>query len=294
MLEVYPYALTSARRLNAARSEPVVRGCLVRCEGGVACLQPWPEFGDPSLDALLADFRGEGRLAISRQARVCCEADANARRAGTHLLAGRTVPESHYTLPWGSPRVPEAFRAAKVKAGPDCEALQRCLRALPPAIRLRLDFNESLDAGQFRALWRGLAPFHPRIDFVEDPVPYHKPTWQRLEAELGCRLAVDRCEENAPFLRVWKPARRCLEDAAEVVVTSNMDHPIGQVYAAYRAATLPLEVSVAGCGLVTHHLFDPADPFVAAMGDPRPDFPRLSGTGLGFDELLDTLPWQRC
>lgn len=292
MLEWFPYALPSARQLNAARNERGVRGCLVRLDHGVACLQPWPEFGDPSLEEVLADFRGPCRLAISRQARSCCEADAAARRAGVHLLEGRTVPESHYSLPWGARSVPAGFRAVKIKAGPDGGALQQSLHELPAGIRIRLDFNESLDSSQFRRIWPGLAPFHSRIDFVEDPAPYREDDWRALEAELGCRLAVDRWPGEAPFLRVWKPARQAWPGAGQVVVTSNMDHPVGQVYAAYCAATLPQEVAVAGCGLVTHHLFDRGDPFIAAMGPARADFPRVPGTGLGFDHLLESLPWR--
>lgn len=294
MLEWFPYALKSARQLNAVRNEREVRGCLVRLDRGVACLQSWPEFGDPPLEEVLADFCGPCRLAISRQARICCEADAAARRAGVHLLEGRTVPASHYSLPWGTSSVPAGFRTVKIKAGPNGEALQSSLRKLPAHIRIRLDFNESLDPSQFRAVWQALAPFHSRIDFVEDPTPYMEEDWRAFEAELGCRLAVDRWAGEAPFLRVWKPARQSWPGAGQIVVTSNMDHPVGQVYAAYCAATLPQDVAVAGCGLVTHHLFDRGDPFIAAMGPATAEFPPVPGTGVGFDPVLESLPWRSC
>ena len=278
--------------MNSRRAEKSTRGCLVRVDGGVACLQTWPELGDPDLAQVLADFRGERRLPISRQAWACCQLDREAREAGAHVLDGLSVPESHFTLPFGETGVPDGFRAVKVKAGADLEELRRVLSGLRPDLRIRLDFNESLNLDPFRAIWLGLEAFHSRIDFVEDPVPYDPGQWRELESELGCRLAVDRFEGEAPFLRVWKPARWDWAGAGEVVVTSNMDHPVGQVFAAYCAAKLSLPARVAGCGLVTHHLFDPANPFVACLGPTRPEFPRVPGTGLGFDELLETLPWR--
>jgi hypothetical protein len=33
------------------------------------------------------------------------------------------------------------------------------------------------------------------------------------------------------------------------------------------------------------------DEFIAALGEPRPYFMPASGTGLGFDDLLESLSW---
>lgn len=293
MTEYFPYALRSWKRLNARRAEPVARGCLVRADGGVACLQTWPELGEPDWREALEDFASARDLPISRQAWACCRIDGAARRAGIHLLDGLAVPRSHYTLPWGETEVPAEFEAVKVKAGADAGELRRVLHALRPGLRIRLDFNETLGAGGFRVLWRELGDFHSWIDFVEDPAPYHLQEWSELEEALGCRLAVDRHQGPAPFLRVWKPARGPWAGAGEVVVTSNMDHPIGQTFAAYCAAGSHPEAQRSVCGLVTQHLFDPEDPFVAALGAARPAFPRAPGSGLGFDHLLEHLPWRK-
>ena len=97
------------------------------------------------------------------------------------------------------------------------------------------------------------------------------------------------CSVNSYDVLIVKPA---LEEIAcsdaEIVVTSYMDHPIGQLCAAYAAATAGITST---CGLVTHVLFE-NDPFIERM---RIDGTRMVApgrTGWGFDDLLETLPWQ--
>ena len=63
-----------------------------------------------------------------------------------------------------------------------------------------------------------------------------------------------------------------------------MDHPIGQLHAAYVAARSAPE---AVCGLVTHVLYE-SDPFIERM--------RIDGTRLvvpDFTDLLEALPWKK-
>ena len=84
---------------------------------------------------------------------------------------------------------------------------------------------------------------------------------------------------------VVKPA---VEDVPQVdlpiIITSYMDHPIGQLHAAYVAATHTPNVT---CGLVTHVLFEP-DAFIERM---RIDDARLVPPD--FTDLLEALPWKR-
>ena len=124
-------------------------------------------------------------------------------------------------------------------------------------------------------------------------------------ATTGVRVAVDR--EAAPMcsaaqVMVLKPAIDepwLLAEAAanrgqQVVVTSYMDHPLGQAFAAWEAARLGLTFRglLGVCGLQTHHLFQ-ADAFSELLGGWSPSFQSPGGTGLGFDDLLDALPWTR-
>ena len=74
-----------------------------------------------------------------------------------------------------------------------------------------------------------------------------------------------------------------------------MDHPIGQLFAAREASAYytahPGQAEV--CGLASHVLYEP-DPFIERMAcdaENRLIFP--GGTGFGFDDLLQALPWQR-
>ena len=96
------------------------------------------------------------------------------------------------------------------------------------------------------------------------------------------------------MMRLVKPARHHSTSGLPVF-TSNMDHPLGQCWAAYNAAkfyTGKPESEIPLCGLVTHHVYRP-NPFSERMGmDITPEFPVPGGTGLGFDDLLEALPWK--
>ena len=95
---------------------------------------------------------------------------------------------------------------------------------------------------------------------------------------------------DEPFLL----AEAAMKNAQRVVLTGYMDHPVGQTFAAWEAARLGLQFPglVGICGLQTHHLFEP-DAFTEMLGPWSPKFQIPEGNGLGFDDLLDELPWTR-
>jgi O-succinylbenzoate synthase len=118
-------------------------------------------------------------------------------------------------------------------------------------------------------------------------------------------FAVDR--EAAPLsgaaqVMVIKPAvdepfllaEAAVSHGQRVVLTSYMDHPFGQAFAAWESARLGLQFPglVGMGGLQTHHLFEP-DAFTEALGPWSPDFKVPPGRGIGFDDALDALPWTR-
>ncbi len=140
-----------------------------------------------------------------------------------------------------------------------------------------------------------------RIDFLEDPCPYHDSDWRELKRVGGLALASDwGADPGQPLADVFvvKPARehanRFREAGRPVVVTTCMDHPLGQCFAAVEAGWLHADrVSrVLSCGLQTHDLFE-RDAFTERLGPVGPDFRSPGGTGLGFDDLLERLPWKR-
>jgi O-succinylbenzoate synthase len=296
VISLFRYWLRPIQGISPISAREVFEGALLRTAGGYGCIHPWIELGDLSLEGELEQLRSGRPGPLARRALDCCRIDGEARRIGRSLWEGLTIPESHFTYAGG--RVPEAFRAVKVKGGVNVEKLMSTLRRLPGHLRIRIDCNNMLrDAGEFRSLWRSLEPWHQRIDFVEDPLPFDHDLWRALADETGCRFAVDRAPGAVPdyWVRVIKPALQ--EDwtgSGDLVFTSYLDHPVGQLFAAWcaaREASLRPE-RIQLCGLVTHHLFAGDDPFFASLGPPQPVLTPPSGTGLGWNELLESLPWE--
>jgi len=308
------YQLRSRGFLNAVSSRRVFDGALIRSGDGFGCIHPWPELGDPPLEKCLEDLAGERRWPIVRRALRCAEYDAAARQREESLFEEMEVPDSHATLARGDMADIEAaveagFNVVKLKMGRDLPREAKFLEeaaAAFPQLRWRLDFNEVPDAATVTGLLLGLAEnVRAAIDFVEDPCPFSESTWAALHRETRLALAIDK--EAAPHreaaqVTVIKPAidePYLLAEAAiahrqRVVVTSYMDHPFGQAFAAWEAARTELHFPglVGVCGLQTHHLFDAGTP-TAELGPWSPKFKVPEGTGLGFDDYLESLTWTR-
>ncbi|HKO59434.1 MAG TPA: hypothetical protein VJ276_26435, partial [Thermoanaerobaculia bacterium] len=179
---------------------------------------------------------------------------------------------------WPGPDPPDAFAVAKIKFG----------ARIPERVRLRIDYNALLSADEFLEVAASLPA--ERIDFIEDPCPYDAATWRMIRERTGLRLALDRgLEMEGVDVWVVKPAVQELGPPDRpIVITSYMDHPVGQLHAAFVAAQRTTEV----CGLVTHVLYEPNE-FSESL---RLDGARLvppPGTGVGFDDALERLEWRR-
>jgi O-succinylbenzoate synthase len=267
---IWRYTLKPRRSLSALAGARPREGALLRVGDGFADVHPWPELGDAPLDEQLALLaRGETTPLTRRSLWF-------ASQWRRDLFAGLTIPRSH----WPGSDPPEGFDTAKIKMPGG---------TLPDGYRLRLDFNNDAEA------FARAAPSLPRerIDFVEDPCPYDAVRWREIR-ESGFRLALDRIVAPAsrrPDRRrpaavdvlVVKPAVEDIPDTElPIIITSYMDHPIGQLHAAYVAAN-----SRETCGLVTHVLYE-NDPFIERMQikDARLIPPN-------FTDLLEALPWKR-
>ena len=277
MIDYWRYELTPKRRLSAVANAGPRRGALIRVNGGVADVHPWPELGDLPLDEQLALLARGETTPLTKASLEFASLDAAARRDGRNLFDGLAIPPSH----WPGPDPPDAFDTVKLKS----------IDVIPDRVRLRIDFNATLTAEEFVKIAATLP--HERIDFIEDPCLYDASIWRELRERTGLRLALDRApsssEADSYDVLILKPALDeipCTD--AEIVVTSYMDHPIGQLCAAYAAATANITST---CGLITHVLFE-NDPFIVRM---RIDGTRLvppDGNGWGFDDLLENLSWQ--
>jgi O-succinylbenzoate synthase len=308
------YKLRSRGFLNAISSRREFEGALIRAGDGFGCIHPWPELGDPPLEKCLADLQGGRRWPIVRRALRCAEYDAAARGRDESLFEEMEVPQSHATLAKAdameiASAVEAGFTVIKLKCGRDLVREAAFLEDMAgefPAIQWRLDFNESQTPEQATEFLLGLSEKNrAALDFVEDPCPFSETAWAELHKKTRVPLAVDR--EAAPHREAaqvmiikpaidepWLLAEAAIAHRQRVVLTGYMDHPLGQAFAAWEAARLELQFpGITGvCGLQTHHLFQD-DGFTEELGPWSPAFKAPRGTGLGFDDLLEALPWTR-
>lgn len=304
--------MRSRGRLNSRSTRREFQGVLIRVGDGFGCIHPWPELGDAPLEAQLDALSRGVKTPLIEAALECVAVDAEARRQGVDLFDGLEVPRSHASLSLAGAIEQDCeaacaagFERVKVKMGSDPEREFGVLRGLMqqfPGLSWRIDFNQSQSLDVIRRQIHALGDvYSARLEFLEDAylsgeVP--EPGW-RLP------MAIDREVEQPPFeaeIRVLKPAvnrmaevlRQAEASRQQVVVTSYMDHPLGQSYAAWQAgqaAQLYPERVLDG-GLITHGLFE-ADAFGEALGKPSPVFQPASGEGLGFGNLLESLAWKK-
>ncbi|MDF1859327.1 MAG: hypothetical protein P1U87_03885 [Verrucomicrobiales bacterium] len=297
------YTLRSRSHLNAASIRTEHEGALIKIGEGHGCLHPWPELGDAPLDAQLK-ILSEGReTPLIEGAKQCAECDEQLREVQVGI-AGCRIPTSHWLVrPGDDPEFAreEGFAFAKIKGTGDLKLTRKIMGDwMAAGFQIRLDFNECLPAGGFLEFWNELTwEERAAIDFVEDPEAYGESGWEPLRHAL-VPIAVDR--DPAQRLRqgdvlVMKPARPdwpAVPDS-KYLITSYMDHAIGQMFAAYVATVAyggETNAQRLPCGLLTHRCFED-DEFFERI---RTDGPRLlpvEGTGLGFDDLLEKLPWKR-
>lgn len=308
------YRLKTRGFMNSISKRREFEGALIQIDGGYGCIHPWPELGDPTLDKCLTDLAGARRWPIVRRAIRCAEYDRTAREFENSLFEEMEVPRSHATL--ANPDIAEimiaveaGFTTIKLKAGRDPAAESKFLEAMAgefPSLQWRLDFNESLTPENAAEFLLGLSDkTRTAIDFVEDPCPYSETAWSDLWRKTRVQLAVD--QESAPLsaaaqVMVIKPAvdepfllgEAAIQNSQRVVMTSYMDHPLGQTFAAWEAARLELQFPglVGMCGLQTHHLFEPNE-FTESLGLWSPEFKVPDGMGLGFGDLLASQSWTR-
>lgn len=308
-----PYRLESAAGLNSASTRRLFDGVLIKIGSGYGCIHPWPELGDPSLEKCLKDLNGARRWPVVKRAIRCAQMDGAARELEDWMFDEVEVPESHATVVEMTSEAIEAaveagFHVVKLKCGRDLKGKAVFLREMNevfPQMRWRLDFNETLEPDEAISFLRDLSEVvRGQVDFIEDPSPYSASSWKRIRREVGVNLALDRessLQHDGAQVMVIKPAvdepylltESALGHGKPVVVTSYMQHPLGQAFDAWNAmsmgVTFPGAVGV--CGLQTHGLFEPNE-FTEALGPVQPAFSPAEGLGLGFDELLAKQEWK--
>ncbi len=314
-IHVHEYLLRSGAALNAASVRRVFAGALIRVNGGYGCVHPWPEFGDAPLEEQLGLLSEGITTPVTAMALRCAEIDGAARRAGVSLFEGLEIPRSHYSWSFAADTeaqiqrvLAEGWPAIKAKGFADDAETARFLEACaqrfePQGVRLRVDFNGVLDREAFEKFIESLPPCaREALDFVEDPFPYDAAAWEAVQQRWGVKLALDKGWKNGTQgfdAVVVKPARRDWRTVAQthphhaLVLTSAMDHALGQMFAAYEAAVALSEGQLLDfCGLCTEHLFEKDAFFERITSHGGHLSADRSGGGLGFGEVLEALPWR--
>lgn len=299
---------------------------------GYADLHPWPELGDEPLETQLESLRAGTPARLAARSLGWAEIDGTARAENKSVFDGLEIPPSHFLIDdlsfAGKEMVgaleDDGFRIAKFKVGRDprgeIEVLSRLAEDTESAVRLRLDFNAKLDAAGVRAFVAALPPMiRGRIEFIEDPCSFDARAWKSLRpataplaldrgplgpAELGPAKFRAAAESGAVDVLVVKPAT---DDVHEIVssfvaastketycvVTSYLDHPLGQAAAAFAAAALKkaMPERIGTCGLLSHLAYEPNE-FSESLGLRGPILLAPDGKGFGFDELLRRLEWR--
>ena len=304
MSDIYywEYALQPRAALNARSGTEPRRGALLKIGEGHGCIHPWPELGDDPLEVQLRLLAEGGDTPLIAGARECALYDGELRKRGVGLQ--QQIPESHWLVRLGDdPEFAreEGFKVAKIKGARDLEATRAEMRSwIQAEFSIRLDFNECLKAGEFLKVWNELSEEEiEAIEIVEDPEEFSVEGWSQLRAA-GVEIGVDRdggARWSPGDVLVVKPARPYSDPIQEsrFVITSYMDHAIGQMWAAHKAATIyagELSYQKLACGLLTHRCYEDNEFFERLCTDGSRLLP-AEGTGLGFDDLLEKLPWKR-
>lgn len=308
------YTLVPRAALNAHAGALPREGALVRAGSGFGDLHPWPELGDLPLDTHLESIAAGRPTALARRTLDCAAADGEARESGVSLFDELRIPPSHYSA--GAGELPEfrfleraGFDCAKVKGGPDAAAeIERLNEAAPSLlgtkIRLRIDFNASITLEELGEIFDGMtAGLRERIEFLEDPVPPDPSAWNEIRRRWRVMIAADRekpdpgCWDIAVIKPAWEPdesVQEAIELGKRLVITSAMDHPLGQAWAAWNAAIAEKDFPgrVLSCGLLTHGAYE-TNEFSELLATDGAVLLPPEGHGLGFDEILEHLDWKR-
>lgn len=268
--------------------QPGRNGALLKINGGYADCHPWPELGDLPIEEQLNLLKEGVKTALTKRSLHYAGLDREARKRKISLFQGLKIPKSHLYSEASSGTI-------KIKVGrhpvKDLELL-KCFVGKP--LTLRLDANERFTEEQFSIFLEMITPLHKQIEFIEDPFPYDPKRWKAYtQVPLACDRQSDIALQypDSQKVLIVKPAindpEKYKNASNKLVVTSYLDHPFGQVCAAYEAARLTQEV----CGLLSHLVY-PNDRFSQSLSIVERRLIPPKGTGFGFDSLLNTLSWE--
>lgn len=317
------YQLFPTGSINQRGKTKYRQGALLRVEFepglvGYSDLCPFSGFGDQPIDYELQNLAREIYTPITKRSLYFARIDAEARAAGKSLYGTDRIV-NHYLigdiLEFDLTRVPilqgQRFDVFKIKFGNELrletEMLKALIEKLAMGSKVRLDFNGRLSRDRFydwleqNHIW-----LKPHLDFIEDPFLYDRVEWAKIYDKFGVDLAVDYqgpgfdAQATGAQVIVIKPA---VQDEQKVlgsitntnhriVFTHYLDFPVGQMFAFVTAQKVISsgERRVATCGL-QHHDFYEGFTFQEEIKNDGPFIVPPTGTGIGFNELLEAQDW---
>lgn len=283
---------------------------------GYADLHPWTDLGDLPLAEELARIHDERWTPLSHSSLQLARRDAEARWAQRNLLPSPPGMKNNALVT--SPAVLTSdflhalkiqhFDTLKIKLGRDLKSEMAQLKVLEhTSWKLRFDFNGMLDESSYADFMAALSPaVREQIEYVEDPCAYDPAVWKRLHKwaplalDQHLNLALTHGKPACDVL-ILKPAKNAVAETMQfaqthgcgVTVTSYMDHAVGVVHALSIAEDLKKEYGdlILQSGCLTHRRFH-KDEFTRQLSWEGPCVLPVPGVGVGFDTLLEGLPWQ--
>lgn len=309
--------------LNAASSKRQRQGSLLKVQWedglvGYADLHPWPELGDLPLREQLLQLSLGNYTPQVQQSLCLARWDAELRSEGKNIFDVGVPIKNNFLVSDISVMTAESlqtvklqgFDTLKIKVGKDPQEEKHFLNQLSGSgFKVRLDFNGVGSLSSFQKFMTDLSSeARAAIEYVEDPFLYSDQAW--VEARQVCPIALDNYFDHVKWstlseapcdVLIVKPAKLDMVEVTKLIktwnlkvtITNYMDHPVGTVHALGTAMELKKQLGdlVLQAGCLTHHLYQ-ADVFFAELHNDGPYLGKTVGTGVGFDHLLEALPWQ--
>lgn len=327
IVSTYKYKLKPRFALNAIAAVEDREGALLRVQFsedlvGYADLFPWVELGDQPLADQLWTLKTGAYTEAVQQSLYLARLDAEARSVGRTLFQAHTTLRNHYLITDLNQDLDSmiefiqagGFQRVKVKMGHDLLqetlALGRLLDGLSETVQLRLDFNCSLDFEEFEAWLPSLdQSLKAKIEYFEDPFPYHADFWKALSEAHNVTLALDHAADPMATLAVGagvvvlKPAKQNIAKIIELLKDKNkkfvfshsMDHPVGRMGAISTAMYFKelYPELVLECGLNDFGIYEEDDFSKGLIATSYRTCINDEGSGVGFDQQLEGLTWNQ-
>ena len=322
-LSFHTYVLNPIASLNSVSAGAPREGALFQVKWadghiGYADLHPWTELGDEALEKQIAEAR-QGRISSQlAQTIELARRDAVLRKEGKSIQVGGEQVRNNFlvtqvdqiTVAFLNHIKHQGFTTIKIKVGRDLVKEKSAIQTLAAhGFKIRLDFNGTGSLQTFKDFMMDLNTQElAAIEYVEDPCPFDESAW--ADAQKLVKIALDAPYDKVNWAQLTKPCfdvlivkpakmnfeqalERCQKFNLKATVTSYMDHPVGVMHALNIAMEskkkYPETMLEAGC--LTHLQYQ-ANVFSEEMKTEGPYLLAAPGTGIGFNNLLEALPWQ--